>query len=520
MKILEVSVKALTKVGAALFCVAMLTAQTLYAEETTRLRIGILDLENLGSDKQKAAKATEILAKLVAEQGMVEVYAQDRLAKALVGIGRSMPGHCRDPRCVLDLGGMINLDRMIYGEVDASDKRCAVHLFLMDIAVRVQIGEVSIDGESGDPMDSVLAAAVAMLHGRVKDKGKYKPYRGPEIHNEKQMLYASGGLIAAGLIWGLVNYSVGKEGTPLPFENRDENLSGLPSSADQIPMFARPAALANAYVAASDDAYGVLYNPAGMAWVSGPEAIVGYQYRFGFDNIAASYVNKATREIGFGQAFLYSGDREGLLTETYFVSAVAYKLNRIFSFVRPISLGLNLKMVSQKVTAKNSVISESDPYADFAVSGASFGAGIDLGLITEFSEQIRYGLLLRDVPVINHWRNHSTGDQYNEALATMLHMGGTYQAGYTTFLICEGQIPIAEDQRWKMAGAIEQELFRVMYARLGLQKEIQPSASMPTDWKITWGFGLKVNRISLDASHEYNTIGMFDVLNISFRVRL
>jgi hypothetical protein len=43
---------------------------------------------------------------------------------------------------------------------------------------------------------------------------------------------------------------------------------------------------------------------------------------------------------------------------------------------------------------------------------------------------------------------------------------------------------------------------------------------MPTDWKITWGFGLKVNRISLDASHEYNTFGMFDVLNISFCVRL
>jgi hypothetical protein len=513
-------VKALTTVGAALVCAAMVMAQALHAEETTRLRIGILDLENLGGDKQKAARATEILAKLVAEQGMVEVYTQDKLEKALVGIGRTMPDRCRDPRCVLDLGGMINLDRIIYGEIDASDKRCAVHLYLMDIVVRVQIGEASIDGGSGDPMDSVFAAAVAMLHGRGKDKGKYKPYLGPEVHNEKEMLYAGGGLVAAGLIWGLVNYSVGKERTPLSFENRDENLSGLPSSADHIPMFARPAALANAYVAASDDAYGVLYNPAGMAWVSGPEAIVGYQYRFGFDNIAASYVNKATREIGFGQAFLYSGDREGLLTETYFVSAVAYKLNRLFSFVRPVSLGLNLKMVSQKVTANTTVVSESDPYADFAVSGASFGAGIDLGCITELSDQIRYGLLLRDVPVINHWRNNSTGDRYNEALATTLHMGGTYRAGYTTFLICEGQIPIAEDQRWKMSGAIEQELFRVIYTRLGLQREIQPSASMPTDWKITWGFGLKVNRISFDASHEYNTFGMFDVLNISLRVTL
>jgi hypothetical protein len=520
MKIREACVKALTKVGAALVCAAMVSAQTAYAEETTRLRIGILDLENLGRDTTKAAKATEILAQLIAEQGIVEIYTQDKMEKALAGIGRTIPGHCRDPRCVLDLGGMLNLDRMVYGEVDASDKRFAVHLHLMDIVVRIQIGEASIDGESGAPMDSVLATAVAILHGREKDKGKYKPYLGPTIHNERQMLYASGGLIAAGLAWGLVNYSLGKEGAPLSFESREEKVSGLPSSADQVPMFARPAALANSYVAASDDAYGVLYNPAGMAWVNGPEAIIGYQYRFGFDNIAASYVNKATREIGFGQAFLYSGDREGLLTETYFVSAVAYKLHRVLSFTRPLSLGLNLKMVSQKVTANSTAVTESDPYADFAVSGASFGAGIDLGLIAEVSEQIRYGLLVRDVPVINHWKNQSTGDRYNEALATTLHMGGTYQAGYTTFLICEGQIPLRDDQRWKMAGAIEQELFRVMYGRVGLQHEIQSSAGMKTPWKITWGFGMRVNRISLDASHEYNTLGMFDVLNVSLRVRL
>jgi hypothetical protein len=403
---------------------------------------------------------------------------------------------------------MLNLDRMVYGEIDANDKRVAVHLYLMDVVVRVRIGEASIEGENSDPLDSVLSTAVAMLHGRTKDKSKYKAYRGPEVHNEKQMLYSGGGLIAAGLIWGLVNYSVGNKGTPLPYESRDEPLTGIPSSADQIPMFARPAALANAYVAASDDAYGVLYNPAGMAWVNGPEAIVGYQYRFGLDNMAASYVNKATREIGFGQAFMYSGDRDGLLTEMYFVSAAAYKLNRLFSFTRPVSLGINLKIVSDKVQGKG----------DYSVSGASFGAGMDVGLLTEFSEKIRYGLLLRDVPVVNRWKNVSTHDRYNELLATTLHMGGTYQAGYATFLICEGQIPIAEDQKWKMSGAIEQELFRVMYARLGLQKEIQSSASIPTEWKITWGFGLKVKKISLDASHEYNTFGMFDVLNISFKV--
>jgi long-subunit fatty acid transport protein len=255
-----------------------------------------------------------------------------------------------------------------------------------------------------------------------------------------------------------------------------------------------------------------LYNPAGMALVSGPEAIVGYQYRFGLNNIAASYVNKATRELGFGQALLYSGDKSGLLTEMYFVSAAAYKFKGLFSFLRPLSVGVSFKVVSETAHGDTSTGNAS-----------SLGAGIDLGLLWELSDQIRYGLLLRDVPVINRWHNSSTGERYNEALATTLHMGGSYKVGYTTFLIAEGQIPVASDQPWKMAGGIEQELFRVFVARLGLQKEIQSLAETP--WNITGGFGLKVDSepvfgrsLSLDGSYEYNTLGVFPVVNVSFKI--
>ena len=476
------------------------------------LRIGVLDLENAGASASAAAQATDHLQHFIAEQGMVEIYTQARIAKELATLGKKMPGHCRDPRCVLDLGSMLTLDRMVYGTIEVNEHRCGVHVYLMDIWMRQAAGEASLEGAPGVPADSVLRDAVARLFGRASGTQASATYFGPEIHHEKQMLYSTAAWIGAGLIWGLVNYGKA-QGTPsYSAEVRGEPLSGIPSSADQIPMFARPAALADAYVAASDDAYGVLYNPAGMAWVSGPEAIVGYQNRFGFNNIAASYVNKATRELGFGEALLYSGDREGLLREVYFVSAAAYKFNRLFSFMRPLSIGMNFKVVSET------------SYGDTSTgNGSSLGAGIDLGLLWELSDQIRYGLLLRDVPVINHWHNTSTGEGYYEPLATTLHMGGTYKVGYTTFLIAEGQIPVAADQPWKMAGAIEQELFRVLLMRFGVQREIQ--APTETPWKITGGFGLKVDSepvfgksLCLDGSYEYNTLGMFPVVNVSFKI--
>jgi hypothetical protein len=479
----------------------------------SKVRIGILDLQGFGEALSMSKKASEDLKSIVQEIGFYDVFDQTAIEDILKKIDKKMPSHCDDPRCVIDLGNTSGLDRILYGSIDLNRKRIGTKLSIIDMRMRQTIESVSIEGEPGVSAESVLRAAVAKLHGNSTDTLKYSKYLGPEVHHEKQFLFSTASFIGAGLIWGIVNYMVDGSYQKLVADYpSNESLSGISSSADQIPLFARPAALANAYVAASDDAYGVLYNPAGMAWVTGPEAVLGYQYRFGLDNAAASYVNKATRDIGFGQALLYSGDREQLMTEMYFISAVAYKFSRLPSFIRPFSLGMNLKIASNRIKGEG----EDSP------SGASFGAGMDLGFLWELSDQIRYGLLLRDVPVVNRWKNMSTGQRYFENNATTLHMGGTFQAGYSTFLVAEGQLPIYKDQPWKMAGGIEQEVFRFFVLRAGIQKEIQ--SMIETPWKITGGFGLKIDSdplagryMILDGSYEYNTLKVFDVINVSCR---
>jgi hypothetical protein len=69
-----------------------------------------------------------------------------------------------------------------------------------------------------------------------------------------------------------------------------------------------------------------------------------------------------------------------------------------------------------------------------------------------------------------------------------------------------------------MAGGIEQEIFRYFLLRAGLQKEVQTTIESP--WKITGGLGVNVKRISLDGSYEYNTLRVFDVINVSLRIML
>jgi hypothetical protein len=507
-------VKQILLCGIVLAAMSVVIAQE--QQTDNKVKVGVLKLEYYGDAKKTDATPDNDLLEGIKDVGFYSVHTQEQLTEIINKIGGKFPVHCRDPRCVLDLGNDAGMDRMIYGSIDIDGNRCGIQLELVDIRMKQTIESVNILGDPGLPISDVLRIAIAKLHGHTPDGVKTDVYHGPKIHNEKQFLISSAGWFGAGLLWGLISYAIEKNNPEkLAAEYRDEALSGIPTGAGQIPLFARPAALANAYVALSDDAYGVMYNPAGLSWISGPEAVAGYQYRFGLSNIGAAYVNKATRELGFGQAFLYSGDHDGLMTEIHFITSAAYKFNILSnSWIRPFSLGVNLRCISNRVNGKS----------ENSVSGNSFGAGIDLGLLWELSEHIRYGLLLKDLPVINRWKNVSTGKEYFEPNASTLKMGGMFRAGYTTTLVAEGQIPIYRDQVWKMSGAIEQEIFRIILLRAGIQKEIQASR-MDTPWKLTGGFGLKFNtesafgcHIMIDGSYEYNSLEVFDVVNCSVRI--
>jgi hypothetical protein len=493
-----------------LLCIVITTAQEQKKTSENRVKIGILTLEQFDKASEIAQKAQYDLVAIVKDIGFYECFDQPALEAILEKTGDKIPRHCRDPKCVVEVGRLTGMDRMISGSIEWGNSVCGVKLTLIDIMTRQTIETVSLQGGNGVPVSDVLKMTVAKLHGREQATGSFNRYFGPKIFNERQCIIASAASIGIGLIYGIINYSVEqKHAGSIDAEYRDERLSGIATTG--VPLFARPAALANSYVAVSDDAYGVLYNPAGMAWVSGPQAVLAYQYRFGLDNFAASYVNKATREIGFGQALLYRADREQLMRELYFVSALAYKFNNL-PYIRPFSFGVNLNLTSNRVKSTSELSS----------GGNSLGIGLDAGLMWELSEQIRYGLLFRDIPVFHYWKNIKTGERYFESQPTTLSMGGTFKAGYTTLLVAEGQIPLYDDQPWKMAGGLEQEFFNLFCLRIGLRREIMTSYEAP--WQITGGFGMKVTTdqesgryLSLDGSYEYNTLQVFDVINVSMR---
>jgi len=481
-----------------------------------RVKLGVLYLESLTGHDKLASEMTGVMAGKLDSLELYEIYLPDDIDKALANAKIRKPGNCRDPKCVQSIAKTLGLERMIYGTVDMNGARCGVDIVLIGVSQARPIESVSIQGADGVPAQYVIQSALDRIHG-YESKADVTKYFGPEVDNVKEFMWSSIAVQGAGVFYSLINYGLGGSGSTDDIElvggaYEKETYSGIPALSNQIPMFARPAALANAYTAVSDDAYGVLYNPAGMPFAVNREAALAYQYRFGMDILAASYVNKAARDIGFGQALLLSTDRDNLMTELYFVSAAGYKFNQM-PIMGPISVGASIKMMGNTVND----VSPDSP------RGQSFGGGLDLGLMWELSQAIRYGLTMRDVLSVNRWKNRTTGYQYSEWMPTTMHMGGSYRAGYTALLVADGQIPLYADQPWVMAGGMEFELFRIFALRAGLQREIMDEEA--DWWKITGGCGLKFDiepmwgkYLYLDMAYEYNTLELFPVINVSVRV--
>lgn len=473
-----------------------------------KTRIGIMDPEVSGGGEKMVAAILKHLSKYISEVGGYDIYTQDGMEKAFAEIDQRFPKFCREPRCVSAVGSALQLDRMLYGSVDKSDKTYAARFTLVDVQSKQIIEKVSLEGDAGVGLEDVISVAVSRLHGHVDNDldTAINRYYGKQVHNEKELLISAGACVVAGLLWAIINNEF-IDGTK---EDYSGNLSGIGTSCNLIPVCARPAALGNAYVAASDDAYGVFYNPAGLSWASGREAVFGYQYRYTLNNFVASYVNKATREIGYGQGFQYTGDVDNLYSEVTFISGISYKFNDLISFMRPFSVGLNLKIMSKK-TGDGGV-------GEHAQKGSGFGIGLDLGMQLELTEKIRGAILFENIPSFIKYNNVSRNSEYLEFEPVEFLLGGQFQANYATFLICEFAIPLYREQVWKGKAGIERVIFRVMRLRIGIEKP----EGLDTPWKVNGGLGVHIpmeaKYFALDGSYEYNSFGPFsNVLNFSFR---
>jgi len=493
--------------------VCLIAFSFVYANDitTSTIRLGVLKLETSGISAKASAELDDTLCNIISSLGFYKVYSHKKMEARLVQIKHEIPTDCRPLQCAIEIGERLDLDQILFGRIDRNKKSTEVSFSLVDVKSKVVVNTFSMQDTNRVLIERLLRIAIMRMHGmEFPEIQKVPAMCEQEIHNEKIFYAASGLCVGIGLLWAALNGGLFDSHITEQFDTR--SLSNISSSTLQIPFFGRPTALGDAYVAAASDAYGVIYNPAGMAWVTGPEVATGYQYSFSMlNNVVASYVNKATNEIGFGECLLYSGDMDHLQNELHFISAYSYKFNHPFLLPRPVSVGVSVKLST--ITSPES--------ENATASQKTFEGGLDFGIMTELNDNIRLAGVLSDAPSIRKVNNTTTGSRYLEYDPMRLQIGGTFQPGSSTFLICQSQIPLFQDQYWAFSGGIEQALFRFFKLRLGLEKQIY----LESPWLFTGGFGVKVDTkflagkyLVVDASYQYSTVEMFPSANASFKI--
>ena len=503
-------------------------AAAIFAQSRHLTRVGVFNPHPNNGDSLMSIEAVRSIRDALHEIGQYDVFTQNRMENAYTTIGRNFPENCQEPRCAAVLGASLQLERMIFGDVAFNSGRYAVELQMVDVVSRKLISKGSFEGGDGVDLNDVIRTTIFRMHyiDTLSNAVELQRYFGAQVDNVRPMLISTGAYMSFAVLLALLGNERQDNWVQI-----NEKLSGIDPSMRTMAKSARAKAMGNCYVALAKDAYGAFYNPAGASWVSGPQASVNYQSRFGMLNtISASFVNKATREIGWGHTLIYSGHPESFYQELYFSTLASYRFSELFGVLPPFSLGANINVSSARTTGGSGSIYDQ--------TGTAAGVGLDIGFLIELAHNIDFGFVLHNVPTFTFYNNTSknpmpvseigneiySGEyRYRESSPASLSLGGSFNVSYATMLVAEGKVPLYRDQIWRFAGGIEQQIANAIRIRLGAEKEV--FAEYETPWHLTCGggfrFPVKRRNIDIDASYEFLTSReLRHIWDISLRIDL
>ena len=273
----------------------------------------------------------------------------------------------------------------------------------------------------------------------------------------------------------------------------DEILSGIPGAFVDIGYGARPMGMGGAYVALAQDAYAVLWNPAGLAAVRGKEVTFMYADQMALiPYIFASYSQSFGKYHGHGEAVIYTGDE--LLSETTIVGGYAYSLDALSPMLKRVRVGLSAKI--RLVSFGNN--SDGSPLRS---EGSGFGFGFDLGAQWQATDRLSVGFLFRDVFSTISYNNDRT-EKYSEGVPRTLVLGLATRARDNLIFVLDLDKSLYADSEDIIHFGVEVTLFRLLALRAGWIQNI--GADLNRDY--TLGLGIQrqfSDRIGLSFDFAY-----------------
>jgi len=307
-------------------------------------------------------------------------------------------------------------------------------------------------------------------------------------------------------------------------ETRAQELSGIPGSFVDIGFGTRPVGMGFAFVGLADDENSTYWNPAGLSQT--------LEYKAGFsqiDQLGLITYNYGTILIplpikghSVGVSVISSGD--DAMQELSVHAGYGFRVNMV-------SLGIGLKY--RNASFGNNTLNRDD-YTVFdddeitiglgqQVYGDASGYGVDLGLMIHPTEEIQFGVLLRDVWAPINWNSkarsmgYTARGKYEEGLPMEVIFGSSFIVNKNILLVGDYQPGLTDDRtNWVRVG-IEGRLVHILMLRAGTEQGINDL----DDDRITLGTGLDLNlggKLRLQADFAYVIDPIQDSQRISFSI--
>ncbi len=237
---------------------------------------------------------------------------------------------------------------------------------------------------------------------------------------------------------------------------------------------ARSMGVGGAYTALSDDAYAMMWNPAGLCNVDGQIASFFYTRLFNLvPYTMAVYAGNAGGGFIHSEGIIVSGD--DALTETTLLFATATKLDRIVPNLR---LGATVKY-------KNATFGNNFDGGKGQVTGSAVGLGLDAGLIYPLGKKLMLGWVLRDMLDYLSWNSSAMGS-YSQSNPVRMICGAAFRPFDNYVVTLDVDKSLYRDTGDVLRLGMERDFFDMLVLRGGLFREMSPPAA--TNFTLGGGF--------------------------------
>ncbi|MFP4520897.1 MAG: hypothetical protein ACLFQK_02000 [Fibrobacterota bacterium] len=472
-------------------------------ESSDELRLGVLLLETENVDRKTAENVSGYIREAASKNGLYKIIDKSEMDERASLKNKSSDIKCYHEKCLMEASQLFVADKIISGTIEKDGALYILKATLFSTETADFAAKVSVASEcQAKELDQLASYGTSLLLGSSLPEVSIKigQYKGKQYDRQKEWYLSAGASSLIGLAWMM---SVKGDGLVEGFdkdshyEKTDASLSSLTGAfPDRIGYGGRARGMGGAYTALSDDAPGIIYNPAGLVRVKGRSASYSYLKQFNIQSYNfVGFAGKITRTRAHGQAVLFSGDE--LMSEATVITSYAHLFENIHKLIRPVSAGINVKF--RMASFKN-----PEDYNDASV-GSGSGLGLDLGMQTKLSDRITFGLVMKDIFDYISYTNDLTEDSYTESVPMNLVIGGHYKASRTVNLVLDGRKGFGDSHDNISLGGEKYFFNNIVALRTGLSHDF--SFYKNIRWNMGGGINYDVmdnKNIGLDYAFEYS----------------